>query len=155
MLTKKIGANIKAARLAKTPKVSLEKLAARIEPPTRYQTISKLENGERPITIEWVERIATALEIDPMEILAPELSAREDATARTLHLDEQVAIEAARSLAAAALGEEPSIGTVQAVASVLRRLVELFSTHPEASTDLRVARPAIDIASNRLAPGVR
>lgn len=149
-LAQRVGANIKAARKAKSPAWSLERLAAKIKPATSYQHLSRLEKGSDALTLEWVERIALALGVDPIELIAPDLPA----TPQVLHLDERVAIEAARTLAAAALGEEPSMGTVQSVALVLRRLVALFSSHPEASTDLRVARPAIALAGNRLVPEV-
>jgi ribosome-binding protein aMBF1 (putative translation factor) len=53
MLAKQIGANIKAARKARG--LSLEKVAAAIDPPTSYQQLSRLEDAERPLTLEWVE----------------------------------------------------------------------------------------------------
>lgn len=151
MLNRQIGANIKAVRESRKPKMSLEKLAARIDPPTKYQTLGKLEKGARPITMEWVERIAKGLDVDPLVLLAPELlrAQPEAIAAEPLILSEQVADQAARTLAAAALGAEPSTDTVRLVSGLLRDLVALFSAHPEAASDLRVARPALDLAGSR------
>jgi transcriptional regulator with XRE-family HTH domain len=145
MLAKQIGANIKAARKARG--LSLENVAAAIDPPTSYQQLSRLEDAERPLTLEWVERIGKALNVDPMELLSPSGAST---APQAIHLDEQVATEAARSLAAAALGEpEPAWGTVQAVSLVLQELLALFSIHPEAARDVQVARPALTLARRR------
>lgn len=147
MLAKQIGGNIKAARKARG--VSLEKLAAKIEPKTSYQQLSRLESGDRTLSVEWIERIAAAMEMDPLKLVVPERSTAEPQTVR---LDEQVATEAAQVVATVALGDpDPSWGTVQAVALALRELVALFSKHPEAATDVRLARPALTLAGTRLA----
>ena len=150
MLTEQIGANIRTARMAR--KLSLEKLAAKLGE-KHWQTIQKLEKAENAISLEWVERIAKALEVDPNELLAPDLLSRAKEQPRApqvIRLDEQVATEAASSLAAAALGHpDPDWGTVQAVSLVLKELLVLFSIHPEAATDVRLARPAITLAGQR------
>jgi hypothetical protein len=149
MLAKQIGENIKSVRLAKADGKGwpLEKVAARVRPPTSYQQVSRLEKGKM-LTIEWIERLARALDVDPMELIAPERTK----PAPGFHLDERVANEAARTLAAAALGEQPDTGTVEAVALVLQELTAMFSTYPEAAADVRVARPAIDQLTQRFVP---
>lgn len=147
MLAKRIGQNIKAARLAKNDGKGwpLEKLAARITPPTSYQQLSRLESADRPITIEWIERIAKALGVDPVSLVVGRCE-----EPRGFHLDEQVAAEVARTLAAVALqGGEPEPGTIEALSLILQELTATFSKHPEAASDARVARPVVDQAARR------
>jgi transcriptional regulator with XRE-family HTH domain len=153
MLNDRVGANIRAAREARG--LSLQKLAVMLGE-KHWQTIQKLETGASGISIEWVERIAKALDIDPVELISPEtfraLKEAPPTGPQVIHLDEQVASEAARSLATAATGDpEPSWGKTQAVALVLRELLVLFSSHPEAAQDVRVARPALTLAGQRFA----
>lgn len=152
MLTRQIGANIRNAR--KTRGLSLQKLAAKMGE-TNWQTLQKLELAKTAISLEWIEKIASALETDPAELLAPDLLSRvkEQSTGQqAIRLDEQVATEAARTLATAALADpEPSWGSVQAVSEVLRELLLTFSEYPEAQSDVRVARPAIAAAGRRFA----
>jgi transcriptional regulator with XRE-family HTH domain len=148
MLAKRIGENIKAARKAKNGGKgwSLEKVAARIQPKTSYQQLSRLESGERPLSLEWIEKIAKALEVDPMELLAPD----QTTGSQGFQLDEQVATDLAREIAEIALrGEEPDTGIVQDVALLLRDLTATFSIYPEAASDVRVARPVIAQAARR------
>ena len=151
MLAKRIGQNIKAARLAKNGGKgwSLEKLAARVNPPTSYQQLARLESAARPITIDWIERIAKALDVDPVSLVVADRAAEP----RGFHLDEQVAAEVAQTLASVALqGEEPEPGTVEALALILQELTATFSKHPEAAADARVARPVVDQAARRYVP---
>jgi len=151
MLAKQIGANIKAAREAKRPKLSLEKLAAKIQPKTSYQQLSRLEKGDRALTVEWIERIAKALEVDPMSLIAPEYKERQERAGFTL--DEQVANEVARTLAVVALdGDEPENGTVQVIALMLQELTATFSEHPAVASDVQLARPLLTLAGKRFAP---
>lgn len=141
MLAKQIGLNIQAARKARG--LSLEKLAARIDPPTSYQQLSRLEKGNRSMAIEWVERIAHALGVQPIELIEP--NAQRDFT-----LGEQVANEIARTLAEVVLdGEAPDDGTVQVVALMLQELSATFARHPQAFRDAEMARPVIDLAGMR------
>jgi transcriptional regulator with XRE-family HTH domain len=146
MLAKRIGANIKAAR--KQRGISLERLAAKVVPPTSYQQLSRLEKGDRALTVEWVERIANALGVDPLSLVAPDLAGQET---RAFHLDEQVANEVARTLAAVATGDDPDPGTVQVVALMLVELLATFSKYPQAATDAQVARPVVDLLAQRFA----
>lgn len=147
MLAGKIGGNVKALRKAKG--WSLEKLAARVEPPSSYQQISRLEKGDRTLSVQWVERIAKALDVDPVELIAADRRVEPQA----FSLDEQVANEVARTLARVALeGEEPENGTVQALSLILQELTATFSAHPQAYRDPAVARPVVDLASRRYGP---
>jgi len=146
MLAKQIGANIKAARLEKG--WSLEKLAAKVEPATSYQQISRLEKGDRTLAVQWIERIGKALGVDPVSLIVPE-RAKEAA----FILDEQVANEVARTLAEVALhGGEPENGTVQAIALMLQELTATFAEHPQAALDARVVRPLLTLANRRYGP---
>jgi transcriptional regulator with XRE-family HTH domain len=146
MLAKQIGANIKAARKAKG--WSLEKLAAKVEPKSSYQHMSRLEKGGPALDIEWIERIARALGVDPLSLVAPDQPKTQGFT-----LDEQVANEVARTLAEVALrGEEPETGTVQAIALILTRLTETFSEHPQTAADVQAALPLLNLASKLYVP---
>jgi transcriptional regulator with XRE-family HTH domain len=141
MLAKEIGLNIKAARKARG--LSLEKLASRVRPKTSYQQLSRLEKGDRSLSIEWIERIAAALGAQPLELIAPNGH-------RDFSLGEQVANEIAQTLAEAVLdGEAPDDGTVQVVSLMLQELLATFAKHPQAFQDVQVARPAIDLAGRR------
>jgi transcriptional regulator with XRE-family HTH domain len=148
MLGKRIGANIKAARKAKG--WSLEKLAAAVEPKSSYQQIARLESADRPITADWIERISAALEIDPVMLMAPELS-RKGGGGFTL--DEQVANEVAQTLALVAReGAEPEPGIVQALALMLTELTLTFSEHPAVAADAERARPLLTLVGRRFVP---
>lgn len=143
MLAKQIGANIKAARKARG--LSLERLAARVQPATSYQQLSRLEKGDRSLTVDWIERIAAALGVQPLELITP-------GQQREFTLGEQVASEIAQTLAAVVLdGEAPDDGIVQVVALMLQELSATFARHPEAFRDAAVARPVIDLAGMRYA----
>jgi transcriptional regulator with XRE-family HTH domain len=146
MLGKQVGTNIERARKAKG--WTLERLAATVRPKTSHQHISRIEKGQRTLTVDWIERIAKALGVDPVELIDPGR-----ARATGFILDEQVANEVARMLAKVALaGEEPGGGTVQALSLMLQELTTTFSAYPEAATDPQVARPVVDLASRRFSP---
>jgi transcriptional regulator with XRE-family HTH domain len=146
MLARQIGANVKALRKQKG--WSLQKLAARVEPKSSYQQIGRLEKGDRTLSVQWVERLAKALGVDPVELIDPDRP-----RAAGFILDEQVANEVARMLAKVALaGEEPGGGTVQALSLMLQELTTTFSAYPEAASDPQVARPVVDLASRRFSP---
>ncbi len=150
MLAERIGANITAARESRMPRMSLEKLAAKINPPTSYQHLSRLEKGKAPLTIEWIEKIAKALKVDPMELIAGPLEAPSASVPR---LSEQVATEAARTLAAVALKDpDPDEDTVQLVSLALQELLQTFSRRPEAASDAALARIATDVVGSRYVP---
>lgn len=54
----------------KTQGLTLADVAARCTPPTTAVTIGRLETGMRQLTVPWLERIATALSVDPKALLA-------------------------------------------------------------------------------------
>ena len=141
-LAARIGKNIQAARKARG--WSLEKLAARVQPPTGYTQISRLENAQRALTLDWVERIAHALDLDPAELIAGKVEKKP-----VFILGEQVANEVARTLAEVAIGGEADPGTVQAIALILQELTATFSAHPRAYSDPEFAAPVIALASQR------
>lgn len=144
----RVGENIKRAREARG--WSLERLAAKLPAdqgkPVHYSTIGRLEQGKRGLTLEWVERIAGALGMDPVELVA----GRPSQPTPDFSLDESVAGEIARTLALVAReGEPPSSGTVQALALMLQELTVTFARHPQAYRDPAVALPVIDLVSRR------
>jgi hypothetical protein len=46
--------------------MTLADVAARCSPPTTAQTIGRLETGTRNLSLIWMNRIALALEVDPV-----------------------------------------------------------------------------------------
>ena len=151
MLAERVAENI--ARLRKARKWSLEKVGAGCVPPTSYQQISRLEKGERTVDFEWVERIAPAFGLCPLELIVGERIQTEAPDHLIFSLGEQVANEVARTLAQVALdGAEPDDGTVQVMSLMLQELTETFARHPQAFRDAAVARPVIDLAGRRFAP---
>jgi transcriptional regulator with XRE-family HTH domain len=148
MLAEQIGANIQAARKAKG--WSLEKLAARVKPPTSYQQLSRLEKGDRTLSVQWVERIAKALEIEPVDLITG------DRPPPVFTMTEPVASEVAQMLATVALdGAEPSPDTVLVLSQILQELTETFSKYPQAFRDPAVARPVVDFAGRRFGPSAK
>jgi transcriptional regulator with XRE-family HTH domain len=113
-----------------------------LSPPTSRQQIEKLEKGERPLTVDWIERIAVALDVDPAALVAGESG--------EFTLTEQVATEAARALVRVSLpGVQPSPASIQVLALMLGELVEMFARHPATRTDLQALRPAIDFLARQ------
>lgn len=49
--------------------LTLQQLAARIQPPASYQQIARLERDERRLTWDWLMKIARALECVPMDLI--------------------------------------------------------------------------------------
>jgi hypothetical protein len=114
-----------------------------LTPTVPRQTIEKLEKGERPLTVDWIEKIAVALDVDPAALVAGESG--------EFTLTEQVANEAARALVRVALpGVQPSPANVQVLALMLGELVEMFARHPATRTDLQALRPAIGFLERQL-----
>jgi transcriptional regulator with XRE-family HTH domain len=62
--------------------LTLAEVAERCTPPTTAQTVGRLETGMRTLSLEWMNRIAAALEVEPRILLgdadssAPEVVAR-------------------------------------------------------------------------------
>jgi len=57
--------------IRKAKGLTLSQVAERIGPePTTAQTIGRLETGVRTLTLEWIQRIAEAMEVDPGELLS-------------------------------------------------------------------------------------
>jgi transcriptional regulator with XRE-family HTH domain len=138
VLALRIRENIKTLREKRG--LSRGQLGQMLTPQTPRQTIEKLEKGDIPLTVEWIEKIAVALEVDPASLVAGESG--------EFALSEQVSIEVARSLVRVALpGVQPSPANVQVLALLLTELVEMFARHPATRTDLQAVRPAIDFLS--------
>ena len=140
VLATRISENIWRIREAKG--VSRSELGQRMNPPTSSQQIERLEKGERRLTVEWIERIAKGLGVDPAELIS--------VNGESFTLTEQVASEVALELGRIVLqGGEPSPAIVQDLATVLQALSETFARHPQARHDAEVARPVIDVLSHR------
>jgi transcriptional regulator with XRE-family HTH domain len=56
--------------------LTLEEVANRCVPPTTAQTIGRLETGTRTVSVDWLNRIAAALEVAPADLVTlPERTA--------------------------------------------------------------------------------
>ncbi|AKM10638.1 helix-turn-helix domain-containing protein [Croceicoccus naphthovorans] len=56
--------------------LTLADLAAACSPPTTAQTIGRLETGMRTLSIDWLNRIAIALGVEPEDLLTSEAKAK-------------------------------------------------------------------------------
>lgn len=138
MLEGRIRENMRALREAAN--LSRPQLAALCEPPTNYQQIEKLELGQRRLTIEWVERIAKALRVDPEMLVTgtPEFT-----------LASPVAELAGAAIVEVATGMRPDPIATEIAALLLKALLETFVRHPEARGDLAAARPVVDFLTRQ------
>lgn len=59
----------KIRELRKQKGLTLQELGERVRPPTTAQTIGRLETGQRKLTLEWLDKIAEALAVTPMELI--------------------------------------------------------------------------------------
>jgi transcriptional regulator with XRE-family HTH domain len=136
----RIRENIK--RLRQERGLSLEKLAARCSPPTSRQQIDRLEKGERPLTVQWIERIAVALGVDPAEVVAGERG--------EFILAPQVANVVARTVGRIALkGGEPDPVIVKVLAQLLTEMIDMFAAHPATRTDPQAARAVLELLARQ------
>ena len=142
MLAGRISENIWRIREAKG--VSRTQLGQRMRPPTSSQQIERLEKGERRLTVEWIERIANGLGVDPSELI----TGNGEQFVMTPEVADEIAVELARI---ALQGGEPSPAIVGDLSLVLQALSETFARHPSARTDAQVVRPVIDLLAHRLA----
>jgi transcriptional regulator with XRE-family HTH domain len=135
MLAGRIAGNI--ARLREARGWSRPELGRRCRPATSGSQIERLEKSERRLTVEWIERLAAAFNIDPAELMADE--------GAQFTLTTQVADEVALHLARFVLrGDEPESEIVQGLSILVQGLSETFARHPQAYSDPQVARLAFD-----------
>jgi transcriptional regulator with XRE-family HTH domain len=133
MLADRIRANI--VRLREAHNWSRPELGRRLRPPTSGSQIERLEKGWRSLEVDWVERIAAALGMDPVELVAGD---------QRFELTEQVANEVAEVMARIVLrGDEPDQETVQGLAMLIQELSATFADIPEARSDAQLARPVV------------
>jgi transcriptional regulator with XRE-family HTH domain len=52
--------------------MTLEDVALRCDPPTTPQTVGRLETGHRTLSLNWINRIAAAMAVDPSRLLEEE-----------------------------------------------------------------------------------
>lgn len=52
--------------------LTLADVAVRCDPPTTAQTIGRLETGMRSLSLNWMNRIAVALDVDPQQLVRAE-----------------------------------------------------------------------------------
>jgi transcriptional regulator with XRE-family HTH domain len=119
-------------------------LAKRVSPPTSSQQIERLEKGQRQLDTGWIEKIAKALHVDPVQLVAGE--------EQLFEFSPQVADEIAEHLARVVLqGDEPTPGIVQDLSTILQEMSATFARHPQARRDPLMARPVVDLLTHRRA----
>lgn len=136
-------------RLREAKGWSRPELGKRCQPKTSGQQIERLEKGVRKLSVEWIERVAEALGVDPLDIIT-------DAESRAsgpvpITLEEPASVEAARTFGLVALGEEPEDGLVTDLATMLREFVATFAAHPATRRDPALVRPVADLLVRRYA----
>lgn len=62
--------------------LTLADVAARCSPPTTAQTIGRLETGMRSLSLAWMNRIASALDVDPQMLVKAEAAGQPSLVAR-------------------------------------------------------------------------
>lgn len=135
MLAGRIAENI--SHLRESRGWSRPELGRRCRPATSGSQIERLEKGERKLTVEWIERLAAAFNLDPAELIAGE--------SQQFTLTEQVADEVALRLARFVLrGDEPHAEIAKGLSILIQDLSELFARNPEAYRDPVAARIAVD-----------
>lgn len=135
MLADKIRVNI--IRLRNERGWSRPELGRRLNPPTSGSQIERLEKGWRSLEVDWVEKLARALRVEPAELMNGD---------EGFDLTPQVADGVAEHLARIALrGDEPDPAIVQVLSRLLLDLSATFSAHPQARRDPQVALPVIDV----------
>jgi transcriptional regulator with XRE-family HTH domain len=140
MLATRISENIWRIREAKG--LSRTQLAQRCDPVTSSQQIERLEKGERRLTVDWIERIATALDVDPAELIAGE----ERQFELSPQVADMVALEFARFVTR---GDEPDRETVEGLSILVQDLSATFADVPEARRDPQVMRPVLRLLTRQ------
>jgi transcriptional regulator with XRE-family HTH domain len=134
MLEGRIAANI--ARLRTKKGWSRPELGKRCQPQTSGSQIERLEKQQRNITIDWVERIAKALGVDPAQLFF------EDGYELTPQVSEMVATFLGRLVLR---GVEPDPAIVGDLAVLLPEIFELFARHEIMRRDPEALRPVLDL----------
>src|SRR3546814_14116663 len=49
--------------------LTLQDVAERFDPPTTPQTVGRMETGTRTVSVAWLNRIAGALGVDPLQLV--------------------------------------------------------------------------------------
>lgn len=93
--------------------MTLADLAAACQPQTTAQTIGRLETGMRSLSIKWMERIGTALGVDPQVLVGSDKAPRAQVIAQ-LGLSDPEAVKTMRDAVlptemAAQAGDEPML----------------------------------------------
>lgn len=141
MLGDRISANI--ARLREERGWSRPELGRRLNPPTSGQQIERLEKGQRDLSPAWIERVARAFGVDPVELFSVE----------GFDLTPQVADEIATHLASFVLrGAAPHPAIVQGLSILIQEIDATFARNPQARRDPQQARLAVDILARQLSP---
>lgn len=145
MLEGVIAKNI--ARLREERGWSRPDLAKRVKPVTSGQQIERLEKNQRRLTIDWIERLAKALDVEPYQLIMPDVPI--GGLQGGYNLSEQVAERVARTMGLIALGEPPTDDLVSDLVEVLQEFAATFAAHPATRSDPEQVRPVADLLARR------
>lgn len=132
-------------------KLSRPELAALVRPVTTGQQIERLEKGQRKLSLDWVEKIARALHVNPLQLIMPLQWCEENlAGPRLKALDAQVAEQVALSIAKVVLrGKAPEAELLANLAALLQDLFATFAEHRATTVDPLASAPVIDILTRK------
>jgi transcriptional regulator with XRE-family HTH domain len=139
MLEGRIRENMRALREAND--LSRPQLGAMCDPPTSGQQIERIEKGQRRLTIEWIERIAKALRVEPEMLVGNPV--------HEFTLARPVAELAAAAMVKTATGTQPDQVGTEIGSLFLQALLETFVRYPEARGDPGAARPIVDFLTRQ------
>ncbi|WP_199555146.1 helix-turn-helix domain-containing protein [Sandaracinobacteroides hominis] len=98
--------------IRKSKGLTLAEVAARCTPATTAVTIGRLETGTRQLTVPWIEKLATALEVEPRQLIAQESDS-------TIPVAAQLTAEGAQALTAP-LSLHPPVPMPGAIGLIIR-----------------------------------
>ncbi len=89
--------------------LTLAELAEACDPPTTAQTIGRLETGMRNLSIKWMDRIATALDIDPEMLVRSEKAGHPQVIATLARTGAEALSDTKDAILATDLGSEGAL----------------------------------------------
>jgi len=139
--------------------MTLAQVAAACQPPTTAQTIGRLETGMRNLSLVWMNRIASALKVEPELLLRSESTAEPRITAVLTQAGAEAPHAAGDALLPTDLGGgaglrvlsvEASVGEYRAGDQIWLREIALADAATSINRDVLVPLPAGRFAFGRL-----
>ena len=131
----------------KQKRMTLADVAARCKPPTTPQTIGRLETGMRNLSLDWMNKIAAALGVEPELLVRRD---REDTEALARPMDALLPSALAGEAAPMAMAVDASAGEYRAGDQVWLRKVEAGDYGRALNRDVLAPRPGGRFAFGRM-----